>query len=89
MPGQLQQGGAARTGEESEGADSDKAARQRMQQEAPQKLVCGNGHFPLLVAVRIVLPAEGNRLAIEGDEAMIGDGDPMRVSGEKIGRAHV
>jgi hypothetical protein len=37
-----------------------------MQQETSQKLVCGNGHFPLLVAMRVVLPTEGDGFAVEG-----------------------
>ena len=37
-----------------------------------------------LVAVRVILPAEGDRLAIEGQEPVIGDGDPMRVPGQVL-----
>ena len=50
-----------------------------VQQEAAQKLVGGNGHFALFVAVRVVLPTERDRLAIEGDQSVIGDGDAMGV----------
>src|ERR1039457_1948368 len=42
------------------------------------------GHLPLLVAVSVVLPTEGDRLAIEGEEPVIGDGHTMGISGQVL-----
>jgi hypothetical protein len=41
-----------------------------MQQEAAQKLVGGKGHLARLIAVGVVLPTEGDILAVKGDEAV-------------------
>ena len=40
------------------------------------------GHFALLAAMRVVLPAESDPVILEGHEAVIGDGDAMGVAGE-------
>ena len=53
-----------------------------MQQEAAQKLGCVEGHHSLVISVGIILPAEGDMVVLEGDEAMVGDGDAMGVAGE-------
>jgi hypothetical protein len=47
--------------------------------ETAQKLRCFQGHLALLVAMRVVSPAEGDLLSIEGQQAVIADGDAMRV----------
>ena len=65
-------------------ADADEPSRKYMQQEPPQELMCGKSHLPLLVAMRVVLPPEGDLLSIEAQQAMIADGDAMRVSGEIV-----
>ena len=44
--------------EKSEVADAHKAARQQVQKEASQKLIDGQSHQPLLVAVSGVAPAK-------------------------------
>jgi hypothetical protein len=48
--------------------------------EAAQKLRGCEGHLALLVAVRVVFPAECNAAASEREQAMIADGDPMSIS---------
>ena len=50
-----------------------------MEQEAAQELLDRERQQALLIAVRGVSPAEGDVVIGEGNEAMIGDGDAMRV----------
>src|SRR5262249_49704337 len=59
-----------------------RTTRQCMQQEAAQKLVRGDRHLPFLVAVRVVLPSKGDRLAIKRNQPVMGDGHSMRVPGQ-------
>ena len=59
--------------------DSDESLRQHVQEETAEKLGCFQRHFALLAAVSIILPAEGDALAIERQQPVIGDCDPMRV----------
>jgi hypothetical protein len=53
-----------------------------MEQETSQELLRGESHRFLLIAVRIILPAEGNLVTLESDEAVIADGHAMSVTGE-------
>jgi hypothetical protein len=69
-------------GQESEGADTDKAAGKNMQQETSQELLRGERHHSLGITVCIVLPAEGNLVMLEGHETVVGNGHPMGVAGE-------
>jgi hypothetical protein len=69
-------------GEESEGTDTDKAGGQNMQQERSQELLGGERHPPLLIPVRIIFPAEGNLVLVEGDETVVGNGHAMGVASE-------
>jgi hypothetical protein len=46
---------------------------------APQKFRCRERHETLFVSTRIVFPAEGDTLSIEGDQAVIADRHAMRV----------
>src|SRR5215471_5319464 len=73
---------AAWSGQEPEEANADETTRQCMQQAAAQKLVRGDRHLPFLVAVRVVLPSKGDRLAIKRNQPVIGDGHSMRVPGQ-------
>jgi hypothetical protein len=50
-----------------------------MQEETTQKLGCVQRHFALLTAMCIILPSEGDALAIERQQAVIRDSDPMRI----------
>src|SRR5437899_909929 len=61
---------------------SDEALRQHMQEETAQELDPDERHRALFAAMSVVLPAEGNVLAVERQQSMIGDGDPMRVSAQ-------
>jgi hypothetical protein len=47
--------------------------------ETAEELVRRKGHLPLLVAMSVVLPAEGHGFAIEGQQAVITDGNAMRI----------
>lgn len=62
--------------------DSHESLRQHVQEEAAQELSSQQRHRALLAAVSIVLPSEGDAFAIECEEPMIGDGDPVRISAE-------
>jgi len=53
-----------------------------MEQESPEELVGGDGHQPLLVLVRIILPAEGDFAVGKVYDPVIGNGDAMRVAGQ-------
>ena len=62
--------------------DSHESLRQHVQEEAAQELSSQHCHCALLAAVSIVLPSEGDAFAVECEEPMIGDGDPVRISAE-------
>ena len=53
-----------------------------MQQETSQELLRGECHLSLFIAVGIVFPAKGNLVMLEGEQAVVGDGDAMGVAGE-------
>ena len=53
-----------------------------MEKEAPQKLLGGEGHRSLLIAVGIVLPAEGDLIMLEGHKTVVGDGNAMGIAGQ-------
>ena len=55
-----------------------------MEQEAAQELVDREGHQTLLVLVSGVSPAEGDLAIRQGNEAMVGDGDTVRVAAEVV-----
>ena len=62
--------------------DADETSRQNVLGETAEELVRRKGHLPLLVAMGIVLPAEGDALAIEGQQAVIADCHAMRIPPE-------
>src|SRR5258706_9266403 len=66
-------------GEEAEEADGHEPLRQNMQHKPPQEFVGADRHLPLLVAVGVVFPSEGDLTISQLDEAMVGNGDPMGV----------
>ncbi len=70
--------------EEAVVADAMEALGEDMQQEAADKLVGRDGHDLLATAVPIVLPAETNGAIIDVDEAIVGDGDAVRVAADVI-----
>ena len=53
-----------------------------MEQEAAQELWCRERHHSFVIAMGVISPAESDLVVGEGDQAMVGDGDAMRVAGE-------
>jgi len=53
-----------------------------MEKEPAQKLLLGQSHEPLLVAMRGIAPAEGDVAISEGYQPGVGDGDAMGVCAE-------
>ena len=70
--------------QEAEVADAHEAGGQHVEQKASQELVHGQGHEALLIAVGGVSPAEGDLVASQGNEAMVGDGHTMGVSAQVV-----
>ena len=88
MPAERQTGSAKAVGQEAEVADADEAFGQHVQKEAAQELGRAQSHHALLVAVGVILPAEGDAFSVEGQQAMIGDGDAMGVAAEIAQHLH-
>ena len=65
-------------------ADAMEARWQDMDQEPPDELAHGQAHDLHAIAAcdAVVLPAEGHRISVPTDQAMVGDRHPMRVSAE-------
>ena len=55
-----------------------------MQQEAADKLVGGERHglVSIFLLGAIILPLEGDPVLIEGDQAAVGNGNPVSVAGQ-------
>src|SRR6266700_4089438 len=68
--------------EESKIPDSDEPLRQHVQEEAAQELGGEQCHRALLAAVSVVLPTKSDAFAIECEQPVIGNGDPVRISAE-------
>jgi len=67
IAGERQTCRAPRVRQVSELADTNEPSWQDVLGEPAQELVCGNGHLALLVAMRVVFPAESDILAVEGE----------------------
>ncbi len=65
-------------------ADANIACRQDMKKEPSDKLVGLKGHGLLAVMVGIIPPEEGNLVVLEGEDAVITDGDSMGISAEVL-----
>ena len=63
-------------------SDTDEPFGQDVQEESAQKLDPIERHHARLVAMCIIAPAEADVLSIEGQQAMIRDGDAVRVAAE-------
>lgn len=63
-------------------SDAVEAARQDMKQEAADELVRGERHDLLTVGAftAVILVAERDACAVEGDQAAVGDGDPVGIA---------
>ena len=72
--------GSVSTGEIAEVADADKAPGQHMLAKAAQELGGGESHDALLIAVSIVFPTEAHAVTIEAEQALIADGDAVRIA---------
>ena len=69
-------------GEQAEVADAHEAFWQHVKEEAAQELRSLESHGTLPAAMGIVLPSEGDLLAVESDQAVVGDGDAVGVTAE-------
>ena len=58
------------------------AAGEHMQQEAPDELGGWEGHHLDRIAVPIIAPAEVDDAVLQGHEALMADGNPMRIPPE-------
>jgi len=75
---------ATAVGQETEVADAHEAWGEHVEEKAPQKLLHRQGHQALLIGVGGVSPAKGNLVAMQRDEAMVGDGDAMGVGTQVV-----
>src|ERR1039457_1752396 len=73
---------APSVGQKAEVADAQETGGKHMEQEAAQELLDRQGHQTLLVAVRGVSPAKGDLVALQGDQAVIGDRHAVGVAAE-------
>jgi hypothetical protein len=69
-------------GQKAEVPDAHEAWGKHVEQEAAQELLDRKGHQTLLIAVSGVSPAEGDLATLQGDQAMVGDGNTMRVAAQ-------
>jgi len=79
-----QQVPAAAVGEEAAETDPHEAARQSVEQEPPQELFGGDGHQPLFVLMRIILPSKSDFAVGKVHDPVIGNGDSVSVSGQVV-----
>jgi hypothetical protein len=69
-------------GEPAKVANAWEALRQYVLGKAAQKLLTGKSQGTSLVAMSVVLPAEGHPGRADREKAMVGDGDPMGIASE-------
>jgi hypothetical protein len=69
-------------GQKAEVPDSHEGQRQQVEQETAQELIDRERHQALLIAVSGVSPTKSNLVTGQGDKAMIGDGDAVRVAAQ-------
>jgi hypothetical protein len=76
--------GTRAAGEEAVVADAVEAMRQDVDEEAADELVGCEGHdlLPFATLGAIVLPLEGDAVAVERNQPAVGDGDAMGVARE-------
>jgi hypothetical protein len=82
--GERDVGGAGGLGQKTVVANAVEAARQDVDQEAADELVCCQRHQFVSIAAfdPIILPLEGDAAAVERDQAAVGDGDTVGVARE-------
>ena len=62
--------------------DADESTWQDVLSKSSQEVGCGKSHDALLIAVRIISPPEGDPVTIKSKQAMIADGNPMRIAAQ-------
>jgi len=82
LPAKFESLGTEAIGQKAEVTDAHETFGQDVEEEAAQELRCGEGHLALLVARSVVLPAEGDPLAVKADPSMVGDGDAMGIAAQ-------
>ena len=63
-------------------ADAGESERQDMQQEAADELIGVQAHGLLAIAVGVIAPAKAHVLSVEINQAVVGDGNLVRVAPE-------
>ena len=81
-PSEHEPGGATRAGEVAKLPNPDEATWKHVLDEAPEKFHRGERHRAPLIAAGVILPLKRHTLAVEGDQAMVADRDPMGVAPE-------
>src|SRR2546426_3367086 len=71
-------------GEQAVVADAHETARDDVEQEATEKIRGVEAHFFGAAPRRVVLVSEADLIALDADEAVIRDRDPMRVAGKIV-----
>jgi len=69
-------------GEQAVAADAYETLGQHMQEEAAEEVHAIEGHDALLSAVNIIAPAEADAIAVEGGDAVVGNGHAVGVAPE-------
>src|SRR6266852_3389713 len=82
MSGEMQSRRSTGIREKAKLANANEAAREHVLDEPPEKFHRGERHGPSRTVVRVVLPANGDPVAIKREQAVIADRDPMRVTAE-------
>ena len=62
--------------------DAHEPSGKYVQKEAPKEFRGVKSHLALLTTVGVILPAKGDALLVEGQQAMIGNGHAMGVAAE-------
>ena len=75
-------GAALPIGEQAEVADAHEAAREHVQQKAPEEFVDGERHDLRAPAIGVILPAKLDDAVGETDQPRVRDRDPVRVATE-------
>lgn len=55
-----------------------------MQEKAAQELIGGKSHLPFLIAVSVILPAEGDSLAVKAQQPMVADCNAVSIASEIV-----
>ena len=87
MPGEkgsalFERGRALTVGQKAIGTDSYEVAGQHVEEEAACEFVGVELHRAVLTGMGVIFPGEGDRLLIDGEEAVVGNGDAVGISSE-------